>query len=379
MRYLLISTGPVYGKKPTGGMLRFKELSEYYNRKFKDTVICGTDTQDDIESHNIKNYISLNEKSNHVLLSIFPPVVAGLTSNIKLYKKLKKEKPTKVIIFDVMNTIGPALLGFKNIVLMIRKDLIGYEKLRYHSNFLAKWLKLSFQWLCESICMIRTQKIICQCVYDREVLRNRHPLISNLIAKKTAIQINNVNPSWIVEKSKIEGDVNIGKTDMFRVCFIGGFDDPRKGQDIFLESATQILNSEQNVEFILVGGGNKLDAYKAKYNNSRIIFVGRQNNPISFLKDCDLLVVPSLADSCPNTVMEALYNSVAVIGSKAGGIPEILVDEDSLFILKTEELTRKIVKLMNDNEALAALRLKQEKRRAELWFDWSEKISGIIG
>lgn len=83
-------------------------------------------------------------------------------------------------------------------------------------------------------------------------------LLTNQIEKKTAIQINNVNPSWIVNKSNesIVADSNPSNGD-FRVCFIGGFGNLRKGQDLFLAAATELLEDTKDIYFVLIGGSGK--------------------------------------------------------------------------------------------------------------------------
>ena len=96
------------------------------------------------------------------------------------------------------------------------------------------------------------------------------------------------------------------------------------------------------------------------------------------MKNCDLLTVPSLADSCPNTVMEALYLGIPVIGSRAGGIPEILLDEEALFPTDWEQLAGKIETCYRDKAFLTRLREKQAERKKELSFDWAERIFELI-
>jgi glycosyltransferase involved in cell wall biosynthesis len=88
--------------------------------------------------------------------------------------------------------------------------------------------------------------------------------------------------------------------------------------------------------------------------------------------------VPSLADSCPNTVMESIYNEIPVIGSKSGGIPEILIDSNSLFNPSEYDLQLKIISLF-DYDNLNKILLSQKKIKEELTFDWVMKISEILG
>ena len=102
------------------------------------------------------------------------------------------------------------------------------------------------------------------------------------------------------------------------------------------------------------------------------------DNPLTVMKSCDLLTVPSLADSCPNTVMEALYLGIPVIGSRAGGIPEILLDEEALFLTDWKQLAEKIESCYRDKAFLNRLRDKQAERKEELSFDWAERIYDLI-
>ena len=168
------------------------------------------------------------------------------------------------------------------------------------------------------------------------------------------------------------------ENDCFRVCFVGGFDDLRKGQELFLKAAEQLTQKYPDVEFLPVGGGKRLQDWQERYQTEHIRFLGRMDNPLLVMKRCDLLVVPSLADSCPNTVMEALYLGIPVIGSKAGGIPEILLDEQALFPPDWEQLAKKIEDCYRDRSFLEQLSEKQAKRKEELSFDWAERIIELI-
>lgn len=377
MKFLMYTTNSIYRTgRQTGGIKRFIELTEYINVKHPMSGLYSRDDKNDIASHGINNFEQLKDGSKW--LKVFPPEVRFLLSNLSFIRKIKNSRYDRIIFFDVPTAIGPVLCGLNKVVLMIRKDIIGYEKVQNRRK--TKWLKIGYQWVCESLCLMRARLIVTQCNYDKNVLKERHPLLEKLIEKKTVVQINNVNPSWIVTKSeKAEANSRIREeAKIFKVCFIGGFGSPRKGQDLFLNAATEILRNHSDVQFVLIGGGGGIDEYKKKFENENVIFLGRQENPIDILKQCDLLVVPSYADSCPNTVMEALYNGVPVIGSRAGGIPEILLDEESLFDLKISSLTNMIVNLINNPKKLVLMADRQSIRKKELTFNWAERIAEII-
>ena len=301
-----------------------------------------------------------------------------LLDNRPVLKRIAKSDYDSVIAFDVPPAIGLSLYGVRNLVLMIRKDMIGYERVKSSGRGWKKQLRILYQWACEGICLRKAKLVICQCAYDRDVILNRHPLIKTRMMPKFRIQINNCNPSWIVRRAELTAGEMSKENDCFRVCFVGGFDDLRKGQELFLKAAEQLTQKYPDVEFLLVGGGKRLQDWQERYQTEHIRFLGRMDNPLLVMKRCDLLVVPSLADSCPNTVMEALYLGIPVIGSKAGGIPEILLDEEALFPTDWEQLAKKIEDCFQDRAFLKQKAEKQAKRKKELSFDWAERIVELI-
>ncbi|MFA5450391.1 MAG: glycosyltransferase family 4 protein [Dehalococcoidales bacterium] len=140
-----------------------------------------------------------------------------------------------------------------------------------------------------------------------------------------------------------------------------------------------MIDDGLRINAVLVGDGKLLEVYKAECKDYQSIsFLGRLDNPLPVMRACDLIVVPSMADSCPNTVMEALYNETPVIGTKSGGIPEILNDEMALFENNANSLAEKIVELSHKGNLLK-LKEKQKTRKAELTFEWSEKIYQHLG
>ena len=54
----------------------------------------------------------------------------------------------------------------------------------------------------------------------------------------------------------------------------------------------------------------------------------KHNEIFSFLNNMDLYIQPSLQEGLPRAVLEALSMGLPVIGSKTGGIPEIVRKKD---------------------------------------------------
>ena len=225
----------------------------------------------------------------------------------------------------------------------------------------------------------KAKRIIVQCDHDLQELLKRHKFISKSLKKKSIIQINNVNPSWITNNSKI---LPLYKQSILEkeyiVGFVGDFKDERKGHNLFLKTAARLSRNIPNIKFILVGDGQKLMNYIEQYKPyQNIEFQGRKSNPIPTIKTFSLMVVPSLEDSCPNTVLEALYNNIPVIGAKSGGIPEILINKSAIFDLNEDSLFKLITKCKDKSYRYDLLK-KQNIRKELLTFDWTNRIYQII-
>lgn len=374
---LLVYTSDNPLKQPqTGGDKRFEEFARYAC-VMADADVCGAFSRDEAEKAGINCKYKIR-KSEKGLLSKFPPVIRTIIQNCNLLKRIKQERYARIIVFDVPIAFPLCFFHTQNIVLLVRKDLIGYEGYSSAHKGLSKKLYMLAKILMESVCLKRCKKIVVQCEYDKEQLLNRHSRIKGKIRNKFHVQINNINPRWIVNNKRNNLFQSKLENSYFNICFVGNFNNIRKGQDLFLKAARYLKNKYDDMCFHVIGNGKDLDRYKADFASDRIIFYGRMENPGEIICRSDLMVVPSYADSCPNTVLEALYLGVAVIGSKRGGIPEILMDEDSLFDIDIESLSEKITVLYKNKELLETLLKKQRLRAEELTFNWSERIMAIV-
>ena len=351
----------------TGGIRRFKELLNGQYEGVERVLMSGDEdypVQDCVRHVSMHHTQMANKESKYARW------------NVPYLKQMKREGYDWIISFDVPPALWLALRRMPHLCLMVRKDLIGYEKVMLedaHANALKGWVKLTLLNLAEAITLMRSEKIIVQCEYDREQLCMRHPILRKGIQAKTLVQINNVNPSWVQKsEQKVEGG------DGFVIGSISDFSNSRKGCDIFLGAVAGLIDEGYEMIAYIAGDGKYLPEYQEKYKNyPQIHFCGRIKDPSGFMQPCSLMVVPSRADSCPNTVMEALYNGVPVIASNVGGIPEILGDREALFEPEIGSLKNKIIQYF-DAENRKKLLEQQGRRTMELSFDWGGTIYAMI-
>ncbi|WP_022671147.1 glycosyltransferase family 4 protein [Hippea alviniae] len=121
---------------------------------------------------------------------------------------------------------------------------------------------------------------------------------------------------------------------------------PNKGIELLLD--VFINNSKrENWKLLVAGNGDKdyEDFLKSKYNRSNVKFLGKVH-PDEFFPNVDVTVVPSLwEENFPGVIFESLFYGKPVIGSKIGGIPE-MINENNGYIFKynnKEDLYEKMV------------------------------------
>jgi glycosyltransferase involved in cell wall biosynthesis len=104
-------------------------------------------------------------------------------------------------------------------------------------------------------------------------------------------------------------------------------DDPVKGAAVLLEAVPIVRRQVPEATFVLIG---------PRPSAGTICPDGVQCHPfmpkeqlLTYYRQADLVVVPSLWDNSPNTVYEAMAAGRAVVASRVGGIPEVVSDGET--------------------------------------------------
>jgi len=114
------------------------------------------------------------------------------------------------------------------------------------------------------------------------------------------------------------------KTDAIRIAFIAAhIDNPYKGLNVFIQAINQIATMKKiKITVILIGQGRNVTF-------NPVVQIERDTatsdiKMAEILSRVDLLVVPSNQDNSPSVIGEALSMGITVLGSRTGGISEIL-------------------------------------------------------
>lgn len=104
--------------------------------------------------------------------------------------------------------------------------------------------------------------------------------------------------------------------------------DPRKGIRVLLEALARILPELPEASLIVGGEGEEREALEGRARAlgiaGRVTFAGPVRDPRGFYRGLDLFVLPSLDEGFGLVVLEAMATGLPVIGTRAGGTPEVL-------------------------------------------------------
>ncbi|MBA9084539.1 glycosyltransferase involved in cell wall biosynthesis [Fontibacillus solani] len=130
---------------------------------------------------------------------------------------------------------------------------------------------------------------------------------------------------------------------------------PVKGHQTLIGALSRIQGNANWHCFLLGDGPLRAEIEQLIQNagiKDRITLLGDRKDVPAILQESDVMVLPSLQDNLPFSIMEAQLAGTPIIASNAGGIPEMIQNESTglLFDVGNEEqLAEQLTKLMNDS------------------------------
>lgn len=127
-----------------------------------------------------------------------------------------------------------------------------------------------------------------------------------------------------------------GRTGTLSVVAAGTLDGDIKGFDLLIEAVARARSAEADVRCSILGQGSSAASLRDRAVGLGIGdhidmpgFVSSRAELFDRFAQADLFAMPSRSEGLPRVLVEAMAAGMAAIGSRAGGIPELL-DEDAL-------------------------------------------------
>lgn len=180
---------------------------------------------------------------------------------------------------------------------------------------------LSYQWLAaqlERLTLPRSDGIVCITDYTQTAVRD--------IARRTWVVPNAVDFDFF-------GIRPLPSTPARILCI--GHIQRRKNQNAFIRALDSIIK-RQPLQVLFAGELSNEPDYVTEFKGliaerpwcGYAGMIGRAELKAQFAR-ATVLVLPSLEDNCPMTVLEAMAAGVPVLASRVGGIPELIEDGDT--------------------------------------------------
>lgn len=147
---------------------------------------------------------------------------------------------------------------------------------------------------------------------------------------------------------------------------------PQKGIKYLLTAATHVLRELPSAQFLIVGDGplrRDLEVAAEKLGiHKKVVFIGFREDIHDILVASDVVVLPSLTEGLPLVALEAMAAGKPLVGTAVGGIPEVVVDRETGFLVpprKPIPLAHAILFLLTNKEAALQMGMAGRRRVEE--------------
>ena len=159
---------------------------------------------------------------------------------------------------------------------------------------------------------------------------------------------------------------------------------PHKGQRHLIAAAARVIREVPDARFVILGEGELRDALERQIKElgleRHVILAGFRPDVIGLIKSFDIFAMSSLTEGLGTSILDAMACAKPVIGTRTGGIPEAVRDEDTGVLVPPHDdaaLAAAIIRLLKD-PALAARLGASGRQRAAEYFSVERMVSETL-
>lgn len=130
---------------------------------------------------------------------------------------------------------------------------------------------------------------------------------------------------------------------------------PEKRLDLLFKAFANVRHLVPGMKLLVVGSGSEkqlTETWRTELGLTEdCVLIPAQSDVAPWLRALDIFVISSETESFPNGLLEAMACGCAVIGSRAGGIPELITHHSSGLLFESknlDDLTAALTKLILD-------------------------------
>lgn len=143
---------------------------------------------------------------------------------------------------------------------------------------------------------------------------------------------------------------------------------PHKDYFTFIDTVKQLVDIGVNSKFLIIGTGpseKEIKEYACKQKmDNHIIFTGFRSDIPEILPELDIFLITSETEGLGTSVIDAFACKVPVVGTKAGGIPELVKHEKSGLIAPVKdakELAHQVHRILKNEINLETMIASQQE------------------
>jgi glycosyltransferase involved in cell wall biosynthesis len=177
--------------------------------------------------------------------------------------------------------------------------------------------------------------------YVRRTLAERHQNHQRIVSVPNAINIDRFFPG-----DKFTAKLHLGARPDTPILLMLANLAPHKGQETAIRVTAILREAGINVELWLAGVERARErSYTATLHglanelrvNDQIHFLGHRNDAPDLLRAADILLLPSTLEGLPLSILEAQATKVPVLAASSSGIPEVVIDGETGFLLAADD------------------------------------------
>jgi len=377
----------------TGAHHRYFHLLEFLSQRHQVVLVSPSNPYP--ECPNITHY---SVKAPQVNSNLIPNSVlfwANLCINLRPYlRDINQNKPQIIYTFDEMNAVPAIYLRKKlnrPVLLASRSDKIGYRRLALKEQGFRILPRCSVRtkrvntWylrlFARMVCRVykKVDRLIVQSEYHKKRILED---CSSIDSRKIHVIPNNISEeiraNW---DSYHRPRIFKGAEKEGKLVYVGSLV-PRKGVQYLIEALAKLRDDGRKLILTVVGYGEdqqrleKLSRQKGVHE--QVHFVGYVSDPLPYIAQADLLVLPSLDDAFPNVVLEAMAVGTPVIATEVGAVPEMLEFKECLVPPgNANALAERISQALNSS-LYKKLERQIEKRAQYYSFNWCQRFEDVL-
>ena len=157
-----------------------------------------------------------------------------------------------------------------------------------------------------------------------------------------------------------------------------------KGQRFLIDAMPMVLREVPDAHLVIFGEGELRVTLERQVKHlsleKRVLLPGFREDVLSLMKSADLFVMSSITEGLGSAVLDAMAMGLAIVGTRAGGIPEAVVPGETGELVEpgdAKALAVALVKLLKDSDLRRAYG-ESGRLRVARQFDVEHLVDGTL-